>query len=79
LRIAPGNPHNPVMTLKSAAVLALIGNALITILLTLVFVNNVYALVKGVIPSLSVLGSFLYLFASITITIFFYVFQKNQR
>ena len=64
------------MTLKNAAVLALLGTALLTMLLLVVFINNLVALMSGAIPAMLLLTSFVHVFASLSVALFFYVFQK---
>ena len=66
------------MTLKNAASLALIG----TILLTVVVVVDVFRTISGVlggfVPAMALLRSLIYLFASLTVTLFFWVFSRAQ-
>jgi len=64
------------MTLKSAAFLALIGTMLLTALLTWDFVFNVLNVIRGLVPAVVLFSSFIYAFAALTVTVFFYVFQK---
>jgi hypothetical protein len=66
------------MTLKNAALLALIGTILITALLAWDFVFNVLNVLRGVIPATNVLSSFIYAFACFSIAVFFYVFHKAK-
>ena len=66
------------MTLKNAAFLALIGTLLLTILLSADFINAVLAVVRGLIPGMALLRSLIYLFASLAVTVFFYVFNRAQ-
>ncbi|MGA3075267.1 MAG: hypothetical protein ABSG56_16390 [Bryobacteraceae bacterium] len=66
------------MTLKNAAFFALIGMALITILLAVVFIRDVSALLAGAIAAITVLTSFIHLLASLSVAVFFYVFYKAQ-
>ena len=66
------------MTLKTAATLALIGTLLLTVLLAIDFVDSVLAVVRGLIPAMAVLRSLIYLVASLTVTVFFYVFNRAQ-
>jgi hypothetical protein len=65
----------PAMTLKNAALLALIGTILITALLVWDFVFNV---LRGLIPATMLFSSFIYAFACLSIAVFFYVFHKAK-
>jgi hypothetical protein len=66
------------MTLKNAATLALIGTLLLTILVAADFIHTVSGVVRGLIPAMALLRSLIYLFASLTVTVFFYVFNRAQ-
>jgi hypothetical protein len=66
------------MTLKNAATLALIGTLLLTVLLAIDFVDSVLAVARGLIPAMAVLRILIYLVASLTVTVFFYVFNRAQ-
>jgi hypothetical protein len=66
------------MTFKNAATLALIGTLVLTVLLAIDFVNSFLAVARGLIPAMAVLRILIYLFASLTVTVFFYVFNRSQ-
>jgi hypothetical protein len=66
------------MTIKSSAFLALIGTLVLTVLLAIDFVDSVLAVVRGLIPAMAVLRILIYLVASLTVTVFFYVFNRAQ-
>lgn len=66
------------MTLKSAALLALIGTTLLTLLTALDFTRTVIGIVRDVVPAVALLRSLLYLLASLSLVIFFYSFHKTQ-
>jgi hypothetical protein len=66
------------MSLKSAAFLALIGMLLLTILSAADFVNIILGVVRGLIPAMTIMRSLIYLFASLCVTVFFYVFHRSQ-
>lgn len=66
------------MSIKNAALLATIGTAVLTILLLLKFVNDLLALTRGLIPAMVFLSSLIYVFAGITVVVFFYIFQRGQ-
>jgi hypothetical protein len=66
------------MTLKNAALLALIGTILITILLVWTFVSNLVNVLRGLVPALTLFSSLIYAFACFTVAVFFYVFHRAQ-
>jgi hypothetical protein len=66
------------MTLKNAALLALIGTGLLTILLAVHFILDILNAARGLVPAMSVLTSFIYVLASLSLALFFYVFRRAQ-
>jgi hypothetical protein len=74
----PVSVHTATMTLKNAATLALIGTLLLTVLLGIDFINSLLALTRGLIPAMAILRSLIYVFASLAVTVFFYVFSRAQ-
>ena len=66
------------MSLKNAALLALIGMILLTILLAADFFNTVLGVVRDVVPAIALLRSLIYVLVSLSATVFFYVFHKTQ-
>ena len=66
------------MTLKNAALLALIGTALITALLAWTFFFDVVNVLRDLVPAVKLLSSFIHLFGFFTVTLFFYVFHRSQ-
>jgi hypothetical protein len=66
------------MTLKSAAFLALIGSVLLTALLLWNLLFTVLAVARGVTAPVTLFSSLIYAFAGLTVTIFFFVFNKTQ-
>ena len=66
------------MTIKSAAFFALIGTALLTILLAAGFIIDVVGLAQGVTPAMSLLTSFIHAFAALSMAVFFYAFHRGQ-
>jgi hypothetical protein len=66
------------MSVKNAALLATIGTAVLTILLLWKLVNNLLALVRGLIPATVFLSSLVFAFAAVTMVVFFYVFHRGQ-
>ena len=66
------------MTLKNAAILALVGTLLLTILLAADFIRTISGVLGGFVPAMALLRSLIYLVASLTVTVFFYVFNRAQ-
>jgi hypothetical protein len=66
------------MNLKSAAFFALVGMALLTLLLAVTFIRDVVSLLAGAIAALAVLISLVHLLASLSVAVFLYVFYKAQ-
>jgi len=72
------NAYTALMKLKNATFLALVGMTLVTILLVAGFIGDVFAIVRGLIPAVRVLTSFIYAFAGLSIVLFLYAFHKSQ-
>ena len=66
------------MNMKNAALLALIGTLLLTILVVLDFIKTVSGVLNDVVPAMALLRSLVYLVASLSVTVFFYVFHRAQ-
>jgi hypothetical protein len=66
------------MSLKNAALFALVGMVLLTVLVLAGFVRDVSSVINGLIPAVRVLTSLIYLLASLGVTLFFYVFYTKQ-
>ncbi len=66
------------MTLKTAALLALIGTVLMTVLLVWNFVFNLLNLLRGLIPAVTVFSSLIYAFGCFSVMVFFFVFHRTQ-
>lgn len=73
-----GRVYTATMTLRSAAFLALIGMVMLTVLLLAGFVRDLVSFMRDVVPALRLLASFIYLFASLSLTVFLYVFHRSQ-
>src|ERR1035437_9859994 len=73
-----GNVHTPTMTLKNAALLALIGTVLMTVLLVWNFVFNLLNLLRGLVPAVTLFSSLVYAFGAFSVAVFFYVFHRAQ-
>jgi nicotinamide riboside transporter PnuC len=80
LTLAPDadSAHTATMTLKNAALLALIGTLLLAILLAADFIKTVSGVLNDVIPAMALLRSLIYLLGILSVTVFFYVFNKAQ-
>ena len=66
------------MSLKNAALFALIGMILLTVLLAAVFLRDLLSAIRGVLAAIELLTSAIRLLASLGVTVFLYVFHKNQ-
>jgi hypothetical protein len=79
--VAPGRTsvHTPTMTIKNAALLALIGTILITALLVWTFVLTFLNVLRDLVPAVTLFQSFIYAFGCFTMTVFFYAFHRAQQ
>jgi hypothetical protein len=66
------------MSLKSAALFALVGMILLTMVLALSFIRDISAFTSGAIAANAMLVSLIHLLASLSMTVFLYVFHKPQ-
>lgn len=66
------------MSLKSAALFALVGMILMTVVVALGFIRDISAFTSGAIAANAVLVSLVHLLASLGVTVFLYVFYKAQ-
>lgn len=64
------------MTLKSAALFALVGMILLTVLVGAGFLRDLVSLASGAIAPVAVLTSGIHFLASLGVTVFFYVFHR---
>jgi hypothetical protein len=78
LRLAVGVLILQNMTLKNAALFALVGMLLLTVLVVAGFISDVLNVSQGLIPMTKVLSSLVYSLAALSVTLFFYVFHKAQ-
>ncbi len=67
------------MTLKGAATFAFIGTLLAAALLIYDFVFDVISLARGLIPLVMLFPAFIYALAALSLTVFFFIFQKKQN
>jgi hypothetical protein len=65
------------MSLKSAAVFAFIGTLLAAALLIYDFVFDIINVADGLTPVVKLFPSFIYALAALSLTVFFFVFQKR--
>jgi len=66
------------MSMKNAAFLALIGTLVLMILLALDFIKTLSGVLNDVVPAMALLRSLVYLLASLSVAVFFYVFHRAQ-
>lgn len=66
------------MTLRQATLLALIATVLLTALLAWDLVSNIINVVRGLVPAVVILSSFIYTFAAFGVAVFLYAFHKTQ-
>ena len=66
------------MTIKGAALLALIGMILLTLLVLAGFIRDITSVLDGLIPALRIVASLIYLIASVGVAVFFWVFYTRQ-
>jgi len=66
------------MTMRSAASLALFGAVLVAILLVVGFFLDLLNVLRGLVPALRLVASFIYAFAGVTAVVFLYVFRRGQ-
>jgi hypothetical protein len=63
---------------KKAALLSLIGTAMMTVLLVWTFVSNVLNAMRGLVPGVRLFSSFIYAFGCFSVAVFLYVFHRGQ-
>jgi len=73
-----GNVDTTTMTLKNAALLALIGSVLMTALLVWDFIFNLLNLLRGLVPAVTLFSSLIYAFGCFSVMVFFFVFHRAQ-
>jgi len=70
--------HTPNVSLKNAALLALIGIILLAVLVVASFISTVLGVMRDLIPAMALLTSLVHVFASLSVLVFFYVFYRAQ-
>jgi hypothetical protein len=78
LRSVSGRAILLVMTLKAAALLALIGTVLVTALLVWNLIFSVVNVVRGLLPVVVLFPALIYAFAALGVAVFFAVFRNTQ-
>ena len=73
-----GIVHTPSMTVKSAALLALIGTILVTALLGFDLIRTVLNVLRGLVPAVTLFSSLIYAFGAFSVAVFLFVFHKAQ-
>ena len=66
------------MTLKSAALLALIGMILVTALLVWNFVFTFLNVLRDLVPAVTLFSSFIYAFGCFGVMVFFFLFHQKR-
>jgi hypothetical protein len=66
------------MTLKTAALLALFGTILMTVLLVWNFVFTLLNVLRDLVPAVTLFTSFISTLGCFTVAVFFYVFHRAQ-
>jgi hypothetical protein len=66
------------MTLKNAALLALVGMALATLVLVAGFVGDVWGVVRGLLAPAKMVTSFIYAFAGLGMVVFLFAFHQAR-
>jgi len=67
------------MTLKNAALGALVGTILMSALLVWVFVSNLVNFLRDLVPAVTVFSAFIYAAGCLSVMMFFYVFHRAQK
>ena len=66
------------MTLKNAALLALIGTVLMTAVLMWNLIFTFLNVLRDLVPAVTLFQSFIYAFGCFSVALFFYVFHRAQ-
>ena len=73
-----GSIHTPIMSLKNAALLALVGIIALTVLVVASFISTLLGVMRDVMPAMALLTSLVHVFTSLSVLVFFYVFHRTQ-
>jgi hypothetical protein len=74
----PGSTHTFPMSLKNAALLAFIGMLFLAVLTAVHFVKIVSGILNNIVPALDFVPALIYLFASLTLSVFLFVFFRRE-
>lgn len=77
--IAPPIATDSGMSLKNATLLALITMIVLTVFLAADFLFAIVNVARGLVPAVKLLTAFVYLLASVGLTVFLFVFQRDHR
>jgi hypothetical protein len=66
------------MTLKTAALLALIGTVLTNCYTKRAVISNFINVLRGLVPAATVFSSMIYAFGCFSVMVFFFVFHRAQ-
>jgi len=66
------------MTLKNAALLALIGTVLMTALLLWNFALTLLNVLRDLVPAVTLFSSLIYAFGCLSVMVFFFMFHRAQ-
>jgi len=66
------------MSLKNAALLALVGVAVLTVLLVVNFISTILGVIRDLIPEVALFSSLVRVFASVCVLVFLFVFYRKQ-
>ena len=66
------------MSLRSATVFALVGMVVLTVLLLVRFIRYLSSYMHGALSDVELLAALIYLFASLSLAVFLYVFHRSQ-
>ena len=66
------------MTLRNAALFALVGIGLWTILLTLDLIRSLSGLSRGIVAASATVTSLIHFLAALSLLVFFFVFHRSQ-
>jgi len=65
------------MTVKNAALLALVGTGLLLLVLLAALIRDISGVVNGTVPAISLVVSLIRAFAGVTVFVFFWVFRRS--
>jgi len=78
LAIDADRNHTTITSLENAALLALIGIAVLTVLVLANFISTLSGVMRDLIPAAALVSSLVHVFASLCALVFFFVFYRAQ-